>query len=405
MKLWHTLKQGWEKLCKRKNTKSEAPREKKFVGVFGLFVLAVLLFLGVSDMIYNGNLLFLTFWWIVFLGMLQTRRFLPKRLLRRIASRRLPYRRRLRALHLRRLRGTSLPVLSSEQVLCKNCGTSYQGNYCNLCGQTSETYRYNWRVMVSDLFKGFFNVDKGFGRTLLDLMYRPGYMMRQYIAGKRVDFFRPLQLLFVLSALYLIGLQIMVPNAETEQNKQDGLLSLKITQVPDSIVSRDSLNVETYPKELSRKYHLVLQTWEDWSTDFPVMGNVAQLLKTWWEQNKALRIIMVLPLFSFVAYRVFRNKKRPLRNYNLTEHFIIQTYVACQLLLLNLLLLPFVGNQYFDVHNSSLGFFFFCYNNTQLFGLNWLQSLKKTVVMFLYCWLIVALLVLLVAVLFVLFSL
>ncbi len=47
----------------------------------------------------------------------------------------------------------------------------------------------------------------------MELLYRPGYMIRDFIGGKRVKYSHPFQSLFILAALYIMAVQIVDPAA------------------------------------------------------------------------------------------------------------------------------------------------------------------------------------------------
>ena len=66
--------------------------------------------------------------------------------------------------------------------------------------------------MIRNVIGGFTNIDSGFGRTIVELLYRPGYLIRDFIGGKRVVYFRPFQALFVLASLYIIFAQLIGPD-------------------------------------------------------------------------------------------------------------------------------------------------------------------------------------------------
>ena len=115
------------------------------------------------------------------------------------------------------VRGKEIPPISEESNICLNCDTVYTGSYCNRCGQSRNTPRYRFSNAFRNILGGFTNIDNGFGRTLLDLLYRPGYMIRDFIAGKRILYFRPFQTLFVLAALYIMAVQLVDPEALKEK--------------------------------------------------------------------------------------------------------------------------------------------------------------------------------------------
>ena len=116
-----------------------------------------------------------------------------------------------RMLRIKQIRGKKTETTQMEVYTCKNCGEVYAGNYCTRCGQTYDTPRFTIRNAFQNILSGFFNIDDGFSRNLLEFLYRPGYMIRNYLDGKRVHYFKPFQTLFVMAALYVIAVQLIDP--------------------------------------------------------------------------------------------------------------------------------------------------------------------------------------------------
>jgi hypothetical protein len=52
-----------------------------------------------------------------------------------------------------------------------------------------------------DILGGFINISGGFLHAIIRLSYFTGKMIRDFIGGKRADYFRPFQLFFVLTAI------------------------------------------------------------------------------------------------------------------------------------------------------------------------------------------------------------
>lgn len=67
-----------------------------------------------------------------------------------------------------------------------------------------------------------------------------------------------------------------------------------------------------------------------------------------------------------------------------------QVYIACQILWISLLILPFTGtahlNDIFDLSYKAI-FILFVWDYRQLFGLSWWKSFCRTIIMFWYCFL------------------
>mgnify|MGYP006179009015 CR=1 FL=1 len=88
------------------------------------------------------------------------------------------------------------------QIICKNCGHIYSGQFCNNCGQPSDTHKLNLHFIWHDLQHAFLHFDKGVLFTAKELFTRPGNSIREFIEGKRVKHFKPISLVIILATLY-----------------------------------------------------------------------------------------------------------------------------------------------------------------------------------------------------------
>jgi hypothetical protein len=91
-----------------------------------------------------------------------------------------------------------------QAIECKNCGTSYTGNYCPECGQSSHTGRIDAGYIVHDLPHSLFHIDKGILYTAGQLIIRPGKAIGEYLEGRRAKHFRPFAYLIILTSLAAI---------------------------------------------------------------------------------------------------------------------------------------------------------------------------------------------------------
>ena len=88
---------------------------------------------------------------------------------------------------------------------CLNCDHAVPDRYCGHCGQDAHhTHRLTMTDMPHDILHSIWHVDKGILYTLKTMVRRPGPTIRAYLAGKRVDHFRPLSLLFMITGLYAL---------------------------------------------------------------------------------------------------------------------------------------------------------------------------------------------------------
>lgn len=409
------------------NTPPVPSREKKMISVWQTLLLLFLFWLAIEELDVIDSYLFPTLFMLALWGILQKRRILPDKARSFINPWYHPFKVRLRAFHIKLIRGKQTPPINNETNICLNCGTTYTGNYCNRCGQSRNTPRYRLSNALRNIAGGFFNIDNGFGRTLLELLYRPGYMIRDFIGGKRVEYFRPFQTLFILAALYIMTVQLVDPDAlnrkeQSEQTEQEEIIAAQeeLKKKMGNTVSKEkkealAITIKSLDKSLDKikqkndsasatptcpngndedklfdKFEKdtseVGNKLERFLQESPFLLKVWNLLKSWGHGNKAFRIIATLPLFAIATQLAFRRRKYKL-NYNTTEHIFIQAYIACQILLLSIVVLPFNGHaQVYDLYELPLWLIFvlFCCDYKQLYHCSWWKSFWRTILMLIY---------------------
>jgi len=418
------------------NIGKDKPR-KKHNRLSQRITLTLLILFAITEIFVFGSY-YLTFVCIIILISQIRNKGLSPRLNKLSSSLAKWYKKYIRILRIKQTRGNRLPINSTATTTCRNCGNKYTGNYCNRCGQSKKIARFSFRYIIRNALGGISNIDNGFWRTLIELLYRPGYMINDFIRGKRVHYFRPFQTLFVLAAIYILLVQLIDPEAlkketspsskieqltiaknqlqqqlDTIQNKQkkeivSGVLNgLKqdIKQIQDK---RESLLNEEEAKTNKKDFIVDLNHATSKMEHIgeklqvmPFLRKVWDLLHSWAHGNKAASIIYTLPLFALATRMAFRKRKYSI-NFNITEHVFIQTYIAAQILLLTIIYLPFNGkaaiDDLYDIPTWSI-FLLFWWDYKQLFHTTWLKSFFHTVLMFFYSLLIIILVAIIVAIL------
>jgi hypothetical protein len=85
--------------------------------------------------------------------------------------------------------------------VCRSCGSSGQGKYCQECGLPYEQKRISLQALLHDVFHVFTHLDKGFGYTLKELFVAPGKMQKQYIEGDRAKHQKPFSMFLICATL------------------------------------------------------------------------------------------------------------------------------------------------------------------------------------------------------------
>ena len=85
---------------------------------------------------------------------------------------------------------------------CLNCGTAVDGNYCHHCGQETVLHRPSAREFLHEFIGHHVALEGKLLGTLGRLLFRPGALTVEYLAGRRVRFVQPLRLYLTLSVLF-----------------------------------------------------------------------------------------------------------------------------------------------------------------------------------------------------------
>ena len=91
---------------------------------------------------------------------------------------------------------------SAEPETCLNCGSPVPARYCGSCGQERAPLRLPLQQIVQDYLGDAFNLEVRLARTLAPLVLRPGFLTREYLAGRRVHYTPPLRLFLVASLAF-----------------------------------------------------------------------------------------------------------------------------------------------------------------------------------------------------------
>ena len=181
------------------------------------------------------------------------------------------------------------PSSKSNSIICKNCNNNFSGNFCNSCGQKASVQRIDLNYVLTEIRQGFLQLDNGLFYTLFKLSHRPGHAVREFLEGRRKNHIKPLSYLLITSALYVV--LTLFAGSETYLGEFFSGMS-------------ESLN------------------------DRPLTSSVLG----WSIQNFAYVTLLLIPMFSFLSYLLFRRLR-----YNYFEHLIFNLYITGQVILIHVI--------------------------------------------------------------------
>ena len=87
---------------------------------------------------------------------------------------------------------------------CDNCGASVPGRYCGNCGQRLEPPVHTLWHFIQVAAEDVTHADSRLWRTLWALLFKPGYLTHEFLAGRRARYLPPVRLYLVLSVVFFV---------------------------------------------------------------------------------------------------------------------------------------------------------------------------------------------------------
>ncbi len=144
--------------------------------------------------------------------------------------------------------------MSTNQVNCQNCEQPYEEGFefCPHCGQKTND-ELTIGVLFYNTISNYFSFDARFFKSFIPLMFRPGYLAKEFIKGKRLLFLHPAQMYLFVAVIFFFIFNFYVRESREvlDKSMQDVLASRsEKTQETDTISSKDSINIEAFLKPI-----------------------------------------------------------------------------------------------------------------------------------------------------------
>ena len=248
---------------------------------------------------------------------------------------------------------------------CKNCNTilDHQINYCSLCGAKVIRKRLTLKNLWQDVSLQFLNIDNTFLKTFIHLCTQPETVICGFIDGTRKKYINVIQ--YFAIALTLVGIQVFLMNtffSEDLEHTFDFLTSLeKATKTNGNALNNNPFSSF---EEVNRYQSLIY--------------------------------ILTVPVYTVATWLAYKIIK-PSKNYNFTEHLVLNLYYNAQIIIVTAILSIFFlcfGFNYLLISGfvSILLFIYLFYVLKRVFDVFFLEAFAHFVlVMVLFSFLLVLL--------------
>ncbi|HEY0767236.1 MAG TPA: DUF3667 domain-containing protein [Steroidobacteraceae bacterium] len=96
------------------------------------------------------------------------------------------------------------PADVAPAVRCTNCAAPVPGRYCGACGQRLEPPLHSLWHLLQVATEDLTHADSRLWRTLAALLFKPGYLTAEFLAGRRARYLPPVRLYLVLSVAFFL---------------------------------------------------------------------------------------------------------------------------------------------------------------------------------------------------------
>ena len=252
-----------------------------------------------------------------------------------------------RRLDERQQQPTMHTVITDEQHTCANCGTVFVGRFCPQCGLRANRQRMTGKNVA----QGFLDIwgmgSRPMMRSIHELFWRPGYMMRDYLNGHQPLYFPPFKMLIIITLFFALvcSLRGMSPNAE------------------DAFVYGD-----------------VFQRYGDTPWVINLFARIDKVL-VWLHTHPAYQTIVAGIFYILASWLVF------LRRMTFFEVFFSQIYISCQMQMVAGVWVLLTGTEaYYNLPPFAvpmvIGVPLLSVDYAQLYGLRLWPALWRTVLTF-----------------------
>ena len=212
---------------------------------------------------------------------------------------------------------------------CKNCEYTFEGNFCPVCGQSVKEFQQPVSHFLSDMMGSLFVLDFRIIRSLPTLLFKPGKISSEYIAGRRSQFIPPFRFFLFASIVFffLIGTQTkeFIDPYLDESEKAELADSVKqlIIQRSQETESKDTIFAISNLKEGIGGIELVKREFQEHLADstlsskerirmqnrIQAMDNPDYLISTAYKYI-SYSFFILMPFYALILLLFFRKKRK-----------------------------------------------------------------------------------------------
>lgn len=146
------------------------------------------------------------------------------------------------------------------EKICLNCNANLHGRYCHVCGQENiEPQESFWHLFTHFVYD-IVHFDGKFFSTARNLLFRPGFLSKEHLRGRRASYLHPVRMyIFVSAFFFLVFFSVFKPESSfesdsTEDVNQSSSTALIMKHLDEKKTSLEAaLKVDALPEKARTK--------------------------------------------------------------------------------------------------------------------------------------------------------
>lgn len=122
-----------------------------------------------------------------------------------------------------------------KEKTCLNCGAEVNGRYCPECAQENREPRENFGSLIYHFFSDFTHFDSKFFKTIKYLFSRPGFLTKEYLAGRRMRYLHPIRMYIFISFVFFLCYSFLKGHSGSVNSMSEKQQQKEIRAAIDSI--------------------------------------------------------------------------------------------------------------------------------------------------------------------------
>ena len=106
--------------------------------------------------------------------------------------------------------------------ICKNCKNKLEidFHFCPKCGQEHKEKVVTFKQFVLDFLGDYFTFDSLIIRSVRPLLFKPGFLTEEFLAGRRVRYIPPIRMFIFISIVFFLILGPVEQTVELERSEE-----------------------------------------------------------------------------------------------------------------------------------------------------------------------------------------